>query len=56
MLFITFCLFLSIASTAQHPDGATIRNLNNAEPEAILKGDTGKTIPANVIKDCSTQP
>jgi len=42
ILLITFCLFIRILSLAQHPDEATIRNLENAEREAIFKGDTSK--------------
>ena len=40
ILLITFCLLIRILSLAQHPDEATIRNLDNAEREAILRGDT----------------
>ena len=42
ILLITFCLLIHLLSLAQHPDEATIRNLDNAEREAIFKGDTNK--------------
>ncbi len=40
LALISLCVLMTVNSSAQQSDEAIIRNLENAEREAILKGDT----------------
>ena len=40
LALISLCVLITVNSSAQQTDEATIRKLENAEREAILKGDT----------------